>query len=616
MNLFYFTIDGFRITQLVIAIIVFAFTSVFSKSYFKGEKISARFYVSIAITFLAVVGIFLSDSLFTLFFFFEIMSFASYFWLTEKKESLKTSYLYLAVSVISGMVMLMGMFILNNELGTLVISEISSLNVEHTTMLYVGAGLALVGFCTKAGMYPLHIWLPKTYFDSPSPQTAVFSAVLSKVGVFGAIVVSNSLFLGNEQWGQVLLVFATLTMIWGGLCAVVSRDMKKTIAYSSMSQIGFIIFGIATQAMLTEHQAVSANGIVIHMVNHSAFKLILFTLCAIAFMNVGSTDFSKIKGMARKNKVFAVSFITAGGGLMGIPLLSGYVSKTLLHEGIVEQIHLTHNNVYSLFEYLFIFSGGLTTCYILKLGFILFAKPENNQKLKISPFCSAVLLIVSMAIVVGGVLPNLVTDKLAEIASGFMIVEPLHDSINYFSFINLKGAIYSISVGILLYVFVYKPLFSKRKKEQIIPNAVSLENIYTQIIIKDIPFIIYGVSVFLDKYLIEWLYKFSIKLLDIYSSVTARMTDFIGEMLFMFGFKALKEKDPEDRTPSSYKLGNSIDHSLAFLHIKLKKPLADTLLDFEAQSAIRRRMISSSLSYGLLFAGVGLIVVLLYMLFS
>lgn len=622
MNLFEFTIDGFRISQLIITLVVFGFSLYFTKGYFKetGEGKGARFYIVTLITMLSVIGVFVSASLFTLFVFFEIMSISSYFWVLERgdKAAEKASKFYLAVSVISGMAMLMGLFLLYNSLGTLRIDEIQeATNSVDISSLYLGGALTLVGFCTKAGMYPLHIWLVDTYYETPAPGTAMLSAVLSKAGVFGVILVSCNIFIADENWGKILLIFATITMIWGGLCGVVSADMKKTIAYSSMSQIGFILFGIAMCCILEEEKIIAARGIVLHMINHSAFKLILFTLCGVALMKFKSTKLENLKGIARQNKVFAISFVIAAAGLMGVPFISsGYISKTLLHESVVEQIHLTELPVYSVYEYLFLFSGGLTVCYMLKIALVIFAKPSSNKKFSMGIMTNAVLLAISAFAFVCGILPNMTIDKIADYTTEIFNSGEMHDTISYFTWTNLKGAVISISCGLILYFFVYKNIQKIRKSDTIIPEILTLKNIYTNIFARDIPLILGFICKLLDTYLIDYLLKLCIYILELYAKITSGLADTFIDFLILVGLKPARVVDLNDRTTNSYKVGRGVDKILAILRIKTQKPIAETLSDFERRSSIRRRMISASLSYGLFFAGVGLVGLLVYMMLA
>ena len=167
----------------------------------------------------------------------------------EKKEALKAAETYLAVAVIGGLVMLFGIFLLQNTIHTLEISQLleKSKLVANKGPLYIAGGCILFGFGAKAGVFPLHIWLPKAHPVAPAPASALLSGILTKTGVFGILIVSCNLFFGDELWGRLILVLGILTMFGGALLALFSVDIKRTLACSSMSQIGFMLIGIATQ---------------------------------------------------------------------------------------------------------------------------------------------------------------------------------------------------------------------------------------------------------------------------------------------------------------------------------------------------------------------------------
>ena len=201
--------DGFRMVYTAIAVLMWGVAGVFSREYMAHYKNKARYYIFFWATFLATVGVFLSADLYTTFIFFEIMSFTSYVWVAfdERAESLRAAETYLAVAVIGGMVMLMGLFLLHDVLGTLDMDEIGpaaravlagretfeSGQAVHVAggfgsakaQLYVAGGLMLFGFGAKAGCFPLHIWLPKAHPVAPAPASALLSGILTKAGVFG-----------------------------------------------------------------------------------------------------------------------------------------------------------------------------------------------------------------------------------------------------------------------------------------------------------------------------------------------------------------------------------------------------------------------------------------------
>ncbi|MDO5521056.1 MAG: complex I subunit 5 family protein [bacterium] len=507
----YLELDGFRVLNLLVAAFMWMMTTLFSKEYFKNLRNRNRYYLFTLLTLGATVGVFLSADLFTTFIFFEIMSFTSYVWVAhdETEGSMRAAATYLAVGVIGGLVMLMGLFLLYTQAGTLQINELYEAchGIQDKTMLYVAGGCILVGFGAKAGMFPLHIWLPKAYPAAPAPATALLSGILSKTGIYGILVVSAQVFLHDAAWGNMILVFGVITMFLGAFLAVFSIDMKRTLALSSMSQIGFILVGVGMQGLLGHHNALAVRGTLLHMINHSFIKLVLFMIAGVVFLNLGKLDLNSIRGFGRKKLCLMGSFLMAGLGVMGIPLWNGYISKTLLHESIVEYIHLLQEEgtavvSYQAVEWIFLFTGGLTIAYIIKLFVAIFVEKNDETQEEFDAkknymSAASTFAIVGSAVIIPilGFLPTLTQDRIADLGQGFMHGENPAHAVHYFNFENLKGAIISLVIGLVVYFVVVRLLLMKKDEagRKVYINAwpawLDLENIvYRPIILVFLPF--------------------------------------------------------------------------------------------------------------------------------
>ena len=461
--------DGFRLVYCIVAVLMWTVSGIFSREYMAHYANRKRYYIFFWATFAATVGVFLSANLFTTFIFFEIMSFTSYVWVAfdERSASLKAAETYLAVAVIGGMVMLMGLFLLYDLFGTLEIDELSvvadavmsgnwplqaseALSVAAAkgtavsavgqtaalvpqsqgavtaysviggadgptsiwvagklpglawsgstpgmpgsffptakAQLYTAGALLLFGFGAKAGCFPLHIWLPKAHPEAPAPASALLSGILTKTGVFGIIVVSCGLFGADHSWGLLIAVLGLITMFVGALLAVFSINLKRTLACSSISQIGFILTGIGMACLLRsigEGNTLAVRGAFLHMVNHSLFKLVLFLCAGAVYMNLHKLDLNEIRGFGRKKPALMFAFAMGALGIGGIPLWNGYVSKTLIHESIVEYMEAVGGPlVWHLAEWVFLITGGMTVAYMLKLFVAVFVEKNADPKLQ------------------------------------------------------------------------------------------------------------------------------------------------------------------------------------------------------------------------------------------
>ena len=496
----HFTLDGFRRIYGMIAVLMWMMTTLLSREYFRHHENRNRFYLFLLLTLGATMGVFLSEDLFTTFIFFEIMSFTSYVWVAqeETQDSLRAAATYLAVAVTGGLVMLMGVFILYHELGTLMIPELleAAKNYPDRELLYGAGACLLVGFGAKAGAFPLHIWLPKAHPVAPAPASALLSGILTKTGVFGILIISSGLFLHDASWGKLILAIGVLTMAGGALLAVFSVDLKRTLACSSMSQIGFILVGIGMQGILGEENAMAVHGTLLHMVNHSMIKLVLFMAAGVIFMNTHALNLNEIRGFGRKKPLLKVIFLIGALTIAGIPMFGGYISKTLLHESIVEY---GGGLIFKAVEWIFLISGGLTVAYMTKLYVAIFAERNENAQVQrkydgmkkyMNLQSSAAITISAVLLLVWGLFPHQIMDRAAELGQSFMHLEETGEVVAYFSMKNLSGAVISIAIGAFVYVCVVRRFLMKDAYINAWPAWMDLENmIYRPFVLRFLPFV-------------------------------------------------------------------------------------------------------------------------------
>ena len=458
--------DGFRAIYAAVAGFMWLMTSLFTPQYMSHGHRHPRYLMYTLFTMGATIGVFLSDDLITTFLFFEVMSFTSYCWVAHEQTpgAMRAGQTYLAIAVLGGMAMLMGLMMLHGRLGSLAFEQLAGLGeTADKSTLYLPGALILAGFGAKAGMFPLHVWLPKAHPVAPAPASALLSGILTKVGIFGILVISTRLFFGNLLWGNVLLILGLINMFLGAVLALFSIDLKRTLACSSMSQIGFILVGIGMQCLLGEHNALAAQGTVLHMLNHSLIKLCLFMAAGVVYVHLHQLDLNKIRGFGRGRFGLMVCFLAGAASISGIPLFSGYASKTLLHESIVEYIdHLHHLGQgafwYQAAEWVFIISGGITFCYMLKLFVALFIEKNNDRQeafdqmgRSMTPLSAVALGGSALLIFLIGLWPEGVLAPLANRMLPFLHAhEPAH-AVHFLAPINVIGALKSLLIGAVLY---------------------------------------------------------------------------------------------------------------------------------------------------------------------
>lgn len=621
-----FTVDGFRVLYAGIATFMWMMTAVFSTEYFEHYRNRNRYYLFQLVTLGATVGIFLSADLYTTFVFFEIMSVSSYVWVAqdERQESMRAAATYLAVAVIGGLTLLMGLFLLYTQVGTLRIDELYE--ACQGKDVYVACICMLVGFGAKAGAFPLQIWLPKAHPVAPAPASALLSGILTKTGIFGVLVISCQILLHDAAWGAFVLVIGVITMFLGALLAVFSIDFKRTLACSSVSQIGFILVGVGMQGLLGEANEIAIRGTVLHMVNHSLFKLVLFMAAGVIYMNIHKLDLNDIRGFGRKKPLLAFIYLMGALGIGGIPLWSGYISKTLLHESIVEYIHelqgvhipeiIFSEGSMQAIEWIFLISGGMTIAYMCKLFVAVFLEKNQDEKLQaeydakkkyMNPASTIALTVSAVLFPIMGILPGFTMDKMADMSEGFMGWDHAGHSVDYFTWANLQGSIISIVIGLGIYFLIVRTLLMKKQADgsRVYVNRwwkyFDLEDyFYRPVLLKFIPAVAGTVCLVMD-----------------------RLVD--GTVVLLR--KTIYKDSPMH---GEYDEGNVITHGIGKILNKVQKLLNHTLWrkapqnkDYEHRMAMHYSsfkenwgFIGRSLSYGLILFCLGLCAVLVYLLVS
>lgn len=609
-----FQLDGFRLIYGTVAAFMWMMACVISREYLKHHEKRNRFYLFLLLTLGATMGVFLSADLFTTFVFFEIMSFTSYEWVVqeENQPSIRAAATYLAVAVIGGLVMLMGIFMLYSELGTVTIDELYGAVklCENRSVIYASGVCMLVGFGAKAGAFPLHIWLPKAHPVAPAPASALLSGILTKTGIYGMLLLSANLFLHDGTWGTLLLTLGVTTMFGGALLAVFSIDLKRTLACSSMSQIGFIMVGIGMQGLLGEENALAVHGTLLHMMNHSMIKLVLFLAAGVVFMNTHALDLNEIRGFGRKKPLLKVIFLIGALTIGGIPFFGGYVSKTLLHESIVE---FGGGWIMKAVEYIFLFSGGLTVAYMTKLFMAVFVEPNESAKIQkkydsqkkyMNAQSTAALGISAVVLLVWGLLPEHLMDRAAEFGQGIMRLPEFGEKVSYFSLKNLSGAAISIVIGAVVYVFfIRKFLMEKTSKGNRYINRwivwLDMENlIYRPLLLGLLPLLGGFLCRILDS-LLDGIVVFLRKSIYRDSPLPHELTE---GTVFTLGLGVILNRF-RDVANSTWRRKNPVEreyvHDLAVRHEERR------------QNSI---LIRRSMSFALLIACIGLMLTLLYLI--
>ncbi len=624
--------DGFRVLYACIACAMWLVTSIFGRDYLKHDHAPGRYALFTLITQGATVGLFLSDSLFTAFCFFEVMSMASYPWVAHEEEpqAMRAAETYLYIAVIGGLVMLMGIFLLPSGMATASYALLPEMAQGQN--LWLAAALIFVGFGAKAGAFPIHIWLPKAHPVAPATASALLSGMLTKAGVLGMLILTLYVMRGVTSFAAMIFWLGVITMFLGAFLAIFSTNLKRTLACSSLSQIGFIMVGVGTQGLCVCENGLAAFGTIQHMMNHSLFKLILFLCAGIVYMNAHALKLDDIRGFGRGKPAMHFCFLLAAAGISGIPGLSGYISKSLLHEGLLEFIHelehLGENALpYEIAEWVFIISGGMTLCYMTKLYICLFWQKHPTRQDEFDGMknymskASAIALCVSASVVAAlGLLPDVFMTGVGKLAQPFMnAADPHHMPVPYFSAENLIGALKSIVIGVILFFLQRAFVMKKGTYPERWPKWLDLEDSLYRPVIGLLIKIGYGFAWVVD-HLTDW----ALAIIRWLGGFFARLFDSTGDGLAMMVRRLflprLTQKQPVPvGNQFTYALGRGLDRLSAFWARLLgRKPKAEAhyeslLAAGQHEAATEFKRFTRSVSFGLFMFCIGLVVTLVFL---
>lgn len=390
-----FHVDMLGYTVLFISSYIWFFVMVYAHEYMKREKHITRFFFFIALTYSAVLGTIMAGDLLTMFLFFEIMTITSYMLVIhgQKEESYRAGYNYIIMGLIGGFLILTAMMLLYFNIGDLkfqsAIEKIGTLgNVKYWIM-----GLLVFGFGIKAGMAPVHVWLPRAHPVAPSPASALLSGIMIKVGAFGIIRVATSYYFPSKEnvtsyldpiWqyseniGAIIIWTGIITMAIGVFLALQQSNMKKMLAYHSVSQMGYIVVGIGVALYLGYRGAMGYAGALYHIINHALFKSLLFMVAGVVYYHTKEQDMYKLGGLWKKLPLTTLVCLIAALGISGIPFFNGFVSKSILHHGIVEAYKYGDQSFFYA-ELIFIIVSAGTVCSFIKLFYYVFLRKTDNK---------------------------------------------------------------------------------------------------------------------------------------------------------------------------------------------------------------------------------------------
>jgi proton-translocating NADH-quinone oxidoreductase chain N len=313
---------------LIVGVLIGILITLYSAEYLSRDPRYLVYYPLILLTLAGLLGMFMAQNLFNLFLLTELTTItASALVAFRFKEavSIRAGYKYLIMSSLGSMTMMLGIYFVYRSTGAMqLVAPLESL--DHFTR--IGAACFLLGFSLKAGVVPLHTWVPDVYGHAPSAISGFLASILSKSMLFIMPVVCLRLGLSYEELGTYLMVFACFNMLVGSVRMLRQRLLRRFLSFSTISQTGYLMFGLG---MGFYYRIDSAFGVGLFLFFVIAvMKCLAFLAAGTYEYYTGSQDIEQLKGVAVKMPLAALTFSIALAGLAGIPLLAGFTGKWLL----------------------------------------------------------------------------------------------------------------------------------------------------------------------------------------------------------------------------------------------------------------------------------------------
>ncbi len=341
-------LDGLAAFMVMVISLLVTVTSLYSLNYVQeycGRGAwSMGFFFNLFIA--SMVALVVMDNAFYFIILFEMMSLASWFLVIadQDDDSIHAGLLYFFIAHAGSILIMIAFFIMYRQSGSLDFDSFrqTSLSPVMSSIVFL---LAFFGFGAKAGMLPLHSWLPKAHPAAPSHASALMSGVMVKIGVFGIIKVGIDILGATETWwGIVVLAFGAVSSVLGVMYALAEHDIKRLLAWHTVENIGIILMGVGVSMVgMANNMPILATigllGAIYHLLNHAVFKGLLFLGAGAVIYRVHTRDMEKMGGLAKLMPLTALAFLIGCMAISALPPLNGFISEWYTYQALFSMSH-------------------------------------------------------------------------------------------------------------------------------------------------------------------------------------------------------------------------------------------------------------------------------------
>ena len=473
-------VDKLSALMLIIIAVASVATVLYSKGYVAGylERYSeahiSMHYTALVTLVVSMMLVVVSSGGFSFLFAWELMTIASFMLIlfeADRQEVRRAALNYLVMMHIGFLFLVVGFVMLYNVTGSANFAAINAY-YEHANLLPLFV-ILFIGFGMKAGLFPMHIWLPEAHPAAPSHVSAIMSGVMIKTGVYGIIRIMQVEELGADMLftiGLIVLVSGAVTGLWGVILAAMQNDIKRLLAYSSIENVGVILIGLGIAAV--GHAAGSPLvgmcgmcGALLHMVNHSLFKTMLFFSAGNIYSKMHTTAMNQMGGLAKHMPITAILMLFATVAICALPPLNGFVSEVLIYIGMFNGVSNGYEVLYSVTGIIVLsLIGGIVVLAFTKLYSVVFLGSPRSHHVAESTEVDS-LRIVAMSIpaafiLIIGLAPQYVIIPISHVA------EEVTNSVNTIAVEHFAPTLESLSYVSIAFILVVTLLFFIKRRAQ------------------------------------------------------------------------------------------------------------------------------------------------------
>lgn len=349
-------------------------------------------YFFLSILILSMVFVVMAGNMITFMMAWELMSISSFLLVMydyEDKTTQKAGFLYFVFTHIGAFFILAAFGVIYTYTGSFNFEISNNLSLTIKIIIF---GLALIGFGSKAGIFPFHIWLPYAHPAAPSHISAILSGVMIKTGIYGIIRIYSLIGMTTPGLGTVVLLFGVISGILGVVYALGQHDLKKLLAYHSVENIGIIFIGIGVGMIGVEYSnttisAIGFAGGLLHVINHAIFKSLLFMGAGVVLHQTGIRSIEQLGGLLKPLPITGTCFLIGSLAISGIPPLNGFISEFLIYYSGFSGIRL--NEIPFILSIVTVLSlaiiGGLAlACFTKVVGIVFLGESRKMPKININ----------------------------------------------------------------------------------------------------------------------------------------------------------------------------------------------------------------------------------------